>query len=114
MFTVIPPPPTCMLKADPSTITQGQSSTLTWTTANSPATASIDNGVGSVNTAGGNTNISPTATTTYTLTVQNTGGTGMCSANVTVNPSVSPVPTSMQTARGWMGGALMNNTIYTV
>lgn len=80
-----PPPPTCTLTANPTTINRSQSSMLTWTTANSPATASIDNGIGSVNTAGGNTSVSPTATTTYTLTVMNTGGTNTCSANVTVS-----------------------------
>jgi hypothetical protein len=86
---IAPPPPTCTLSANPTTINQGQSSTLSWTTANNPPTASIDNGVGAVNTAGGNTNVSPTATTNYTLTVQNAGGTAACSATVTVNPPVS-------------------------
>src|SRR5206468_8737028 len=50
--TVNPPAvvsPTCTLSANPATITQGQSSTLTWTTANNPTSASINNNFGPVN-----------------------------------------------------------------
>jgi uncharacterized protein YvpB len=78
--------PTCTLSANPSAITQGQSSTFTWTTTNTPTSASIDNGVGSVTPpTGGTKNVSPAATITYTLTVTNSAGPGTCSAQVTVN-----------------------------
>jgi hypothetical protein len=77
--------PTCSLTANPATISQGQSSTLTWTTTGNPTRASIDNGVGTVTPpAGGSVNISPAATTTYTLTVSNSAGSSTCSAAVSV------------------------------
>src|SRR5205823_2412364 len=71
----VPPAPTCTLTATPSSINQGFSSTLLWTTTNNPTSSSIDNGIGSVNPAGGSINVSPATTTTYTLTVTNTAGT---------------------------------------
>src|SRR5713226_7623176 len=107
-FTTVappPPPPTCTLSANPATINKGQSSTLTWTTTNNPATASIDNGIGPVNTAGGNTNVSPSATTTCTLAVQNTGGTNTCQALVTVTAPPLAIFTSLLSFNGTNGAA---------
>lgn len=91
----IPAAPTCTLSASPTSIPSGSSSTLTWTTANTPTTATIDNGVGSVSTTGGTVSVSPTVTTTYHLTVSNLGGTSTCQATVTVTspvPHVAPSP----------------------
>lgn len=80
--------PTCNLTANPTDISSGGTSALSWTTTNSPTTASINNGVGSVSPpSGGTTNVSPTNTTTYTLTVSNIAGTGSCQATVTVSTS---------------------------
>ena len=75
--------PTCTISASPSTINQGQSSTLTWTTTGSPTSASI-NGV-SVNLAQNSTSVSATASTTYTMTMTNAAGNGQCSTTVSVN-----------------------------
>jgi len=53
--------------ASPSTVASGSPSTLSWTTAGASVTSvSIDNGVGS-KAASGSTSVSPTTTTTYTL-----------------------------------------------
>jgi len=87
-------PPTCSLSADPATIIPGGSSVLTWTTANTPTSAVIDNGVGSVDPAGGTTTVSPSVTTLYILTVTNDAGSSTCQALVTVAaipPECQPV-----------------------
>jgi hypothetical protein len=74
--------------ASPSTITRGQSSTLTWTTTNATS-VSIN---GTVEPVSGSVSVSPTATTTYTLTATGPGGTASANATVTVN-AASPPPT---------------------
>jgi len=70
--------------ADPTTITVGESSVLSWsiTDANS---VTINNGVGSV-TFSGNTMVNPVVTTTYTLTATNSTGSVTAMITVTVNP----------------------------
>jgi len=78
------PPPTCSIFSSPGTINPGDTSTLTWTTANTPDTADIDNGIGSVNPLGGTVDVTPTTTTTYVLTVENVDGTSTCEATVIV------------------------------
>ncbi|MGA7676648.1 MAG: Ig-like domain-containing protein [Rhizomicrobium sp.] len=77
--------PTGSLSANPSSIQQGSSSTLTWSSTNATS-ASINNGVGSVTpVAGGSVNVTPSSTTTYTLTLIGAGGTITRTAAVTVN-----------------------------
>jgi hypothetical protein len=76
------PPPSCTLSANPDTITQGQSSTLTWTTDNATS-ATIDQGIGSVS-LDGSKSVTPSQTTTYTLTATGPGGTVKCHTTVTV------------------------------
>jgi len=73
--------------ASPTTITAGGSSTLSWTV-NAGTGCSINNGVGSVGLTG-NQSVSPTTTTTYTLSCNGqNGGTGdTAQATVTVNPA---------------------------
>jgi peptidoglycan-associated lipoprotein len=93
-----PPPasPTASLTASPQTIDKGQSTTLTWETTNA-TDVSIDNGVGTVQ-ASGSQQVSPTDSTTYTLTAKGAGGTQTATARVTVNtppPPPPPPPPSM-------------------
>jgi phospholipase C len=80
--TVQASPPTAKLTAAPTTITVGNSATLTWSTTNATS-VSIDNGIGTV-AASGSTTVSPTMTTTYTLTVTGSNGTATATATVTV------------------------------
>ncbi|MBK8198176.1 MAG: RHS repeat protein [Acidobacteria bacterium] len=83
------PLPTCTLSASPSTILVGQSTTLTWTSANA-SSASINNGVGSVTpVVGGSVVVTPSVTTTYTLTV-----TGALSSQQTAQTAVTVNPNS--------------------
>ncbi|HJT70369.1 MAG TPA: hypothetical protein VJ731_09240, partial [Terriglobales bacterium] len=85
-----PPQPTASLTASPDTVDKGQSTTLTWQTSNA-TDVSIDNGVGSVQ-ASGSQQVSPTDSTTYTLTAKGEGGSQTATARVTVNTPPPPPP----------------------
>ena len=91
-----PPPaaPTASLTASPETIDRGQSSTLTWQTTN--ATDVSIEGIGAVQ-ANGSQQVSPTESTTYTLTAKGAGGTQSATARVTVNAAPPPAPTAQST-----------------
>jgi YVTN family beta-propeller protein len=80
-------PPTVSLSAQPETIYAGQSSTLTWTSSDAEH-VSIDSGIGEVD-PNGSMAVSPTQTTTYTITATGPGGTITDSATVTVNSIIS-------------------------
>jgi YD repeat-containing protein len=81
--TVIPPPaPTVSISADPTSIQEGGSATLTWISTNADS-CTIDQGVGSV-AINGTTTVSPTSNTTYTITATGTGGTATSNVTVTV------------------------------
>jgi len=92
------PKPSCVISANPNSIQNGGSSSLSWTSKNSSsATLSV---VGSVGTSGSFT-VFPSGTTTYTLTVSGSGGTATCKTTVTVKtpaPScaISANPNSVQ------------------
>lgn len=97
-------PPTCTLSASPNQINPGGSSTLSYTVsstaANRAASASINNGIGVVSLFSGSRVVSPTANTTYVMTVSNWAGTASCSAAVYINPPptishISPPNTSV-------------------
>jgi hypothetical protein len=74
--------PSATFSALPTSITAGQSSTLTWTSTNATS-VSIDNGLGP-QALSGSTSVSPASTTTYTLTATGPGGTTTKTATVTV------------------------------
>jgi hypothetical protein len=81
--------------ANPTSITSGQSSTLSWTLSGGTSTAlTISNGVGAV--TGTSRAVTPGATTTYTLTASNSAGTATRSVNVTVTSGTTPSPSSDQ------------------
>jgi len=82
------------LTASPETIDKGQSSTLTWQTTNA-TDVSIDNGVGALQ-PNGSQQVSPTESTTYTLTAKGGGGTQSATARVTVNAPPPPPPPATQ------------------
>ena len=77
--------------ATPNSISAGQASTLAWQVENAD-TVDIS-GVGSVNAKAGTAPVSPTQTTTYTLTARGKSGTVNATAVVTVSAApVNPVP----------------------
>ncbi len=103
--TPAPPPPAPaapvvgQFTAEPSTIQRGQSSTLRWEVTGNVTSVSINNGIGTVRSTG-NQQVSPTASTTYTLTATGPGGSITGSATVTVvappPPSTPPPPPPTQ------------------
>ncbi|MFZ3341841.1 MAG: peptidoglycan-associated lipoprotein Pal [Terriglobales bacterium] len=88
-----PPPaptaPTASLSANPNTINQGQSTTLTWQTTNA-TDVSID-GIGAVDPSGSR-QVTPADSTTYHLVAKGPGGTQDATARVTVNAAPPPPP----------------------
>jgi len=81
-----PPPaaarPTVTLSASPTTIQQGGSATLSWSSTDATQ-LSIAPDVGAV-TAQGSTNVTPSGSTTYTISASGPGGAAEASARVTV------------------------------
>ena len=94
-----PPPaptaPTASLSANPNTINQGQSTTLTWQTTNA-TDVSID-GIGPVDTSG-QRQVTPADSTTYHLVAKGAGGTQDATARVTVNAAPAPPPVNTTSA----------------
>lgn len=86
-----PPPvaPTATLAANPAVVEQGQATTLTWNTENASDIAIA--GIGAVSGSGSKT-ITPSSSTTYTLTAKGPGGTRDASTRVTVNQKVAQAP----------------------
>ena len=93
--------------ANPSTITAGQSSTLTWLVQGATS-VSINNGVGNVALTG-STTVTPATTTTYTLTAVAPAGNITATATVTVNPAVTTTYTL--TAVGPSGNVTATTTV---
>ncbi|GAG60982.1 unnamed protein product [marine sediment metagenome] len=75
--------------ANPSTITVGESSTLSWSVTDATS-VTIDNGIGSVALTG-TTTVTPATTTTYTLTATNTAGSVTGSVTVTVGAAYGSI-----------------------
>lgn len=85
------PPVIAFFTANPSTITAGQSSTLSWGTVTNATSATIDQGIGGVATPGSIV-VKPNATTTYKLTATGCGGTVTRQVTLVVNPVQPPQP----------------------
>ena len=86
--------------ANPSTITVGESSTLSWIVTDA-ASVSIDNAIGSVALTGA-TAVNPTITTTYTLTSTNIAG----SVTATTTVTVSSILTTTYNGNGHTAGTV--------
>jgi 6-phosphogluconolactonase (cycloisomerase 2 family) len=101
--TVNPQPPHIgAFTANPTSILLGNSSPLSWSGITNATTCAIDNAVGSVSCADGTTNVSPGASTTYTLTATGPGGSVTATASVTVNVVV-PTLTAVTPNSGVQG-----------
>jgi phospholipase C len=92
--------PTVTITASPTTITAGNSSTLTVaaTNATGVTVTGSDGSTYTLQANGGTQAISPAATTTYTATATGAGGKATASATVTVTPVAPPAPTVSITA----------------
>jgi eukaryotic-like serine/threonine-protein kinase len=78
------PPQVVSFTANPSEITEGDSTVLSWETANA-SEASIDHGIDQVSLNGHTPPISPKITTTYTLIAKGPGGSQQKPVTVVVN-----------------------------
>jgi peptidoglycan-associated lipoprotein len=91
-----PPPapaparPTVSLQANPTSINTGDSTTLSWTSTDATQ-LTISPGVGAV-TAQGSTKVTPSDSTTYTITASGPGGSADSSVRVTVAQPPPPPP----------------------
>ncbi len=88
--TPSPAPTVDSFTANPTTITEGESATLSWQTSNATSVSIKDgngNTVYSGSSVDGSATVSPNETTTYTLTATGDGGTATASVTVTVNPA---------------------------
>jgi peptidoglycan-associated lipoprotein len=86
-----PPPaakPTVTLSADPTSVNKGQSAKLTWSTTDAN-NVSISPEVGAV-TPQGSTTVTPSDSTTYTITASGPGGNADATARITVNAPPPP------------------------
>lgn len=92
--------PAMAFSASPSTITPGQSSTLSWVVTNTKditgtLVLSINNGVGSVPVGTGSVVVSPAVTTTYVAMLSANGNViGTATTTVTISGQPSPTPSS--------------------
>jgi len=87
----VPATLTATLNAAPTTVQKGQSATLRWSSQNA-TDLNIEPGVGKV-PAEGSAAVTPTESTTYTLTASGPGGTQNPTARVNVSfPQVAPPP----------------------
>jgi peptidoglycan-associated lipoprotein len=90
-----PPPPAAArpavsLQANPTSINRGDSTTLSWTSTDATQ-LTISPDVGAV-TAQGSTKVTPSDSTTYTITASGPGGSADSSARVTVSAPPPPPP----------------------
>ena len=103
--------------ADPGSIVEGESSTLSWDVSGA-ATVSIDHRVGSVALTGSRT-ISPGTTTSYTLTATNATGALIAVATVVVSAAppaeqtvtLDPVSTPKETGSIYSDGHIISDTL---
>jgi len=90
-------PTVTSFSAEPSTIQRGQSSTLRWEVSGDVTSVSVDQGVGAVQNTGSR-RVSPSDSTTYTLTATGAGGSTTASTTVTVTSPPPPPPPPPPTA----------------
>jgi peptidoglycan-associated lipoprotein len=86
-----PASPTVTLNASPGTIQSGQQATLTWSSTNA-TDLDLEPGIGKV-APQGSTPVSPTQSTTYTVTASGPGGSATATASIAVSaPEAAPPP----------------------
>jgi peptidoglycan-associated lipoprotein len=90
-----PLPPSVSLSADRTTITAGQTVTLSWQSTNATVVL-LDNSIGNVAPTGSR-QISPQTSTSYSATAQGPGGRAT-SASVRINVNVPPATVARQSA----------------
>jgi len=84
------PAPTVTISANPTSITAGQSATITWGSTN--ASSCTGSGFSTGGTTSGSVSVSPSTTTTYSVSCSGPGGSSSNSTLVTVAPSATTAP----------------------
>jgi hypothetical protein len=92
VVTISNPVPTVLLTASPSSVTQGQSSTLTWSSAY--ATSCTGTNFSTASAVSGSVSVSPTVTTTYSISCTGAGGSASTSKIVTYTCTPSNICSS--------------------
>ncbi len=87
--TFYPGSVTATLAANPTTVSSGGSSTLTW--GSTGATSCVGTGFNTGNAVSGTVSVNPTSTTTYTVTCTNGTNTGQANATVTVLTNITAI-----------------------
>ncbi|HSM58703.1 MAG TPA: PKD domain-containing protein, partial [Candidatus Sulfomarinibacteraceae bacterium] len=100
--TVVPAP-TVTLTADPLSIVEGDSSTLSWSSTNADSCLASDGWSGSRDTSGSESTGALTEDTTYTLTCTGLGGSTGASVTVSVEPPSSEITFTGSSASGARG-----------
>ena len=95
--SAFPLPVVSQFTATPSLIASGESTTLEWQISSADS-AEIDKAIGSINAVSGSLVVSPTTTTTYTLTATNGGGS--ITSEVTVGVDVPVLPPVLNESAG--------------
>ena len=90
--TPTPVAPTLIFVTSPSSITKGNSTTLSWNASNATACTASGGWSGTKTTSGTET-VTPATSAAYTLVCTGTGGTVTKSVSVTVTQAVSPILT---------------------
>jgi hypothetical protein len=85
--------PAGKLTASPSTVTQGDSTTLSWTVSANADSAVVNGGVGKVALPSGSRRVRVNTTTKFRLTMYNAAGTRVDSVTVTAVPAGAPTGT---------------------
>ena len=104
MLTVTSPAPTVTISVAPTSISVGQSASLTWSSTNATSCTASGAWSGSEVTSG-TMSVSPTAAATdsYVLACTGTGGTASGSATLTVAAAVVPPPAPTKSGGGALG-----------
>jgi peptidoglycan-associated lipoprotein len=101
-------PTVAQFTAEPTSIQRGQTSTLRWEVTGSVTSVSINQGIGTVQSTG-SSRVSPSDSTTYTLTATGPGGSITGSATVNVSAPPPPPPPVQEAPKVTIDEAIASN-----
>jgi len=109
--TVNVPSPSVNLTADDTSITQGESTTLRWSSSNASSCSGSGSGFSTGGSTSGTDRVSPGSSTTYSITCTGTGGSDSDSVTISVS-SPPPSPTaSLEVRNTTQGGSWTSSNI---
>jgi len=111
---VTDPGPTVTLSADDTSITEGESTTLRWSSTNADTCEGSGSGFNTRNRSSGSDSVSPSETTTYSVTCTGDGGDDSDSVTVSVSSPPPPPPSpsaSLEVRNTTQGGSWTGSNI---